>query len=43
VQEEYLDASRRSIEENYGSLRGYLEAAGVLPADLARVRTALRG
>jgi protein-tyrosine phosphatase len=43
VQEEYLDASRRSIEENYGSLRGYLEAAGVLPADLARVRTALLG
>jgi protein-tyrosine phosphatase len=43
VQEEYLDASRRSIEENYGSLRGYLEAAGVPPADLARVRTALLG
>jgi protein-tyrosine phosphatase len=43
VQEEYLDASRLSIEENYGSLRGYLEASGVPPADLARVHTALLG
>jgi protein-tyrosine phosphatase len=43
VREDYLDASRRSIEENYGSLRGYLKAAGVVPEELARVRTALLG
>lgn len=43
VREDYLDASRRSIEENYGSLRGYLEAAGVPAEELARVRTALLG
>jgi protein-tyrosine phosphatase len=43
VREEYLDASRRSIVENYGSLRGYLEAAGVTAADIAKVRAALLG
>jgi protein-tyrosine phosphatase len=43
VQEEYLDASRRSIEQNYGSLQGYLEASGVPDGELARVRTALLG
>ncbi|MGX9789068.1 tyrosine-protein phosphatase [Mycobacterium sp. MMS18-G62] len=43
VQEDYLDAARRSIEQNYGSLRGYLEAAGVGAEDVARVRTALLG
>ncbi|AGB20522.1 protein tyrosine/serine phosphatase [Mycobacterium sp. JS623] len=43
VQEDYLAASRRSIEQNYGSLQGYLEAADVPPIDLARVRTALLG
>jgi protein-tyrosine phosphatase len=43
VREDYLDASRRSIEENYGSLRGYLEAAGVTAEDVTRVRTALLG
>ena len=43
VREGYLDASRRSIEENYGSLRGYLEAVGVTAEELARVRTALLG
>jgi protein-tyrosine phosphatase len=43
VREDYLDASRRSIEENYGSLRGYLEAAGVAAEDVTRVRTALLG
>jgi protein-tyrosine phosphatase len=41
VREDYLDASRRSIEENYGSLRGYLESAGVTAEELARVRAAL--
>jgi protein-tyrosine phosphatase len=43
VREEYLAASRRSIEENYGSLRAYLEAAGVTAEELTRVRTALLG
>jgi protein-tyrosine phosphatase len=43
VQEDYLAASRRSIEQNYGSLRDYLDAAGVSADDLARVRTALLG
>jgi protein-tyrosine phosphatase len=43
VQEDYLAASRRSIEQNYGSLPEYLNAAGVTAADIARVRTALLG
>ena len=43
VREDYLDASRRSIVENYGSLQDYLEASGVTAEDLARVRTALLG
>lgn len=43
VHEDYLEASRRSIEQNYGSLQSYLEAAGVSAEDLARVRTALLG
>jgi len=43
VQEDYLDASRRSIEQNYGSLQDYLTAAGVTAEDLARVRAALLG
>jgi protein-tyrosine phosphatase len=43
VREDYLDASRRSIEENYGSLSGYLDAAGVTAGEIARVRAALLG
>jgi protein-tyrosine phosphatase len=43
VREDYLDAARRSIAQNYGSLRGYLEASGVTAEDLARVRAALLG
>ena len=43
VREDYLDAARRSISQNYGSLRGYLESAGVTAEDVARVRTALVG
>ncbi|WP_101950904.1 tyrosine-protein phosphatase [Mycobacterium sp. 3519A] len=43
VHEDYLDASRRSIEENYGSLREYLTAAGVTDDALAGVRAALLG
>jgi protein-tyrosine phosphatase len=43
VREEYLDAVRRSISENYGSLQRYLEDAGVTAEDVARARTALLG
>jgi protein-tyrosine phosphatase len=43
VREDYLDAARRSIEENYGGLGGYLEAAGITDEDMARVRAALLG
>lgn len=43
VREEYLAAARRSIEDNYGSLRGYLEAAGVTDDHVARLRAALLG
>jgi protein-tyrosine phosphatase len=43
VREDYLDASRRSIKEHYGSLQGYLNKAGVPDDDVARVRTALLG
>jgi len=32
----YLDAARRSISENYGSLQGYLDAAGVTLTRFAR-------
>ncbi len=41
VREEYLDAARRTIEQEYVGLRGYLEAAGVTDEDVARLRDAL--
>ncbi len=34
VRQEYLDAARRTIDENYGSLDGYLRNANVTHADL---------
>jgi protein-tyrosine phosphatase len=43
VRADYLDAAHRSVEENYGSLRGYLDSAGVTAEDVTRVRTALLG
>jgi protein-tyrosine phosphatase len=43
VHPDYLEASRRSIEENYGGLRGYLEAVGVTGQDLANLRANLLG
>jgi protein-tyrosine phosphatase len=43
VQPEYLDAARRTIEENYGGLPGYLDAAGVAAQDVSRVCAALLG
>ncbi len=41
VREEYLVAARRSIDEGYGSLDGYLAAAGVTPEDVDALRSAL--
>ena len=41
VTPEYLDTARRSIDENYGGLRGYLKAAGVADEDVTRLRAAL--
>jgi protein-tyrosine phosphatase len=41
VREEYLAAARRSIEANYGGVRGYFTAAGVTEEDVARLRVAL--
>jgi protein-tyrosine phosphatase len=41
VREEYLDAARQTIVENYGSLGGYLRAAGVTADDLAALRATL--
>jgi protein-tyrosine phosphatase len=41
VREEYLDAARQTIDEDYGSLGGYLLAAGVTAEDLEALRTAL--
>ncbi len=41
VREEYLDTARRTLDSEFGSLRGYLEAAGVTEADVARLRAAL--
>ncbi len=41
VQQEYLDAARRSIEANFGGLKSYLEAAGVTDEDVAKLRAML--
>jgi protein-tyrosine phosphatase len=43
VREDYLVASRRSIDEQYGSLVKYLEAVGVTPDQLQRLRNSLLG
>jgi protein-tyrosine phosphatase len=43
VQEAYLDSARRAILDDFGSLDGYLDAAGVTAGDVARLRAALRG
>jgi len=43
VQPEYLDAARRTVDEHYGGLTGYLEAAGVTADEIAKVRAALLG
>jgi protein-tyrosine phosphatase len=43
VREEYLDAARRTIGSEFGSLRGYLEASEVTDEDLSRLRKTLNG
>jgi protein-tyrosine phosphatase len=43
VREEYLDAARRTIDENFGSLDGYLRSAGITEAELTGLRKALLG
>jgi protein-tyrosine phosphatase len=43
VREEYLDTARRTIDENFGSLDGYLRSAGITEADVTRLRGALLG
>lgn len=43
VREEYLDTARRTLDDEFGSLRGYLESAGVTDEDVRRLRTALHG
>ncbi len=34
VREEYLDTARRTIDENFGSLDGYLRSAGITEGDV---------
>jgi protein-tyrosine phosphatase len=43
VREEYLDSARRTIDENFGSLDGYLRSAGITETDVTRLRGALLG
>jgi protein-tyrosine phosphatase len=43
VREEYLVASRRTIDADYGSLTNYLEALGVTDDQVTRLRAALLG
>jgi protein-tyrosine phosphatase len=43
VQEAYLDLAQRAIIEDFGSLTGYLDAAGVTTDDVKRLHTTLRG
>lgn len=41
VREEYLDTSRKTIDEHYGSLHGFLREAGVTANDIEQLRAAL--
>jgi protein-tyrosine phosphatase len=43
VREEYLDTARRSIDESFGSLEGYLRSANITDTDVTRLRAALLG
>lgn len=42
VREEYLDAARRTIDTEFGSLPAYLSAIGVTDEQLSRLRAALQ-
>ena len=41
VRAEYLSAARQTIDEQFGSLTGYLRDAGITESDVDRLRTAL--
>jgi protein-tyrosine phosphatase len=43
VRAEYLAAARKTIDEEFGSLGGYLSDAGITEADVDRLRGALLG
>ena len=43
VREQYLDVARSTLDSEFGSLNGYLEASGVTDDDVARLREVLRG
>jgi len=43
VREQYLTSARRVLDETHGGLQGYLDAAGVTPADVERLRAHLVG
>ncbi|MDG4667404.1 tyrosine-protein phosphatase [Mycobacterium sp. 236(2023)] len=43
VREEYLDMARRTLDDEFGSLKGYLDAAGVTDEDVSRLRKVLQG
>ena len=40
---EYLEAALTKVREDYGSVPGYLQAAGLTAADIDALRTALVG
>ena len=43
VRAEYLSSARRAVDEQFGSLDGYLRRAGVAESDVDRLREALLG
>lgn len=43
VREAYLDTARKAIDDQYGSLTKYLDALGITPGQLGRLRSALLG
>ncbi len=43
VRAEYLAAARRTIDDNFGSLDGYLRSAGITEAEVTQLRSALLG
>jgi protein-tyrosine phosphatase len=43
VREDYLDAAKETIDREYGSLPNYLDALGVTPDEMSRLRKSLLG